>query len=187
MKEEISFAISIIVPEKPEEKEEEKKEETKVETSDFVFVPPVQKEKPVELKKWIPDPIRATVSLVTETGNIKIAFSREVYIAIDEDGKLVAQSANRVLQEQSQPLKEDEQEEVYTEKQKQALANLLEIDFETDEEDARHTQLTNVTVIEATKWYIELKVSFGDPAAVTLDKNLPDSLIIKFDSDVFVD
>ena len=97
MKEEISFAISIIVPEKPEEKEEEKTEETKVETSDFVFVPPVQKEKPVELKKWIPDPIRATVSLVTETGNIKIAFSREVYIAIDEDGKLVAQSANRVL------------------------------------------------------------------------------------------
>ena len=101
MKEEISFAISIIVPEKPEEKqEEEKKEETNEETSDFVFVPPVQKEKPVELKKFIPDPIRATVDLVTETGNIKIAFSREVYIAINEEGKLIANSANRVLQEQ---------------------------------------------------------------------------------------
>ena len=44
-----------------------------------------------------------------------------------------------------------------------------------------------MTVIEATKIYIELKVAFGDPAAVTLDKNLPDSLIITFDSDVFVD
>lgn len=62
-----------------------------------MFVPPVQKEKPVELKKFIPDPIRATVDLVTETGNIKIAFSREVYIAINEEGKLIANSANRVL------------------------------------------------------------------------------------------
>jgi len=51
-------------------------------------VPPETKEKPESTAKFIPPPIRASVDFVSQTGVIKIVFSRDVYFDIGADGGL---------------------------------------------------------------------------------------------------
>lgn len=50
-------------------------------------MPPETKEKAESNAKFIPPPIRASVDFISQTGAIKIVFSRDVYIDFGEDGK----------------------------------------------------------------------------------------------------
>ena len=112
---------------------------------------------------------------------MKIGFSREVYINLDKARRLYGNRLTRALQEVLEP----KPKETYTEAEKQKLSGLLKVDFATDEEDPRHTTLKEIKVLEASKLMIELKLIFDNPAAVTLDPNIPDKLTIEFDSEVF--
>ena len=91
----------------------------------------------------------------SETGEIKIAFSREIEIQFSKS------KTGRLLQDDF----------AYSESEKQQLASLIEINYksEADVESQESSQIMEIKVSEATALYIDMQLAHSNPNAVSQD------------------
>ena len=76
--------------------------------------------------------------------------------------------------------------EVYTDKEKEKLVNILEIEYQTEaEEGPLRSEIIEKKVEKATDRLIEIRLVFSKPAAVSREST--DSITIKFNDFYFED
>ena len=97
-----------------------------------------EQEIPFEAPK---DPIKASVEVADESGNIEISFSRSIVLDLDSVG----------LDNEQGPAKRRILSEIYSAEEKLKLANILTIEYQTDAEDGEErSQIARKEVVTAT-------------------------------------